>query len=143
MLVFSKILILSRKWPKWCFQNVLKQVKVTKKLPEEQAEDCKGTNVGSASGNSGEQPSDETDEDENKGVPDAEVLDRVVRHSLVLPKKCYLIVYNLQTITSKSCISVCRITPINLCSGNHLMWSWLMLSAAYCDCLGPVCSTLQ
>jgi hypothetical protein len=75
------------------FSKCLKlRVKVTKKLPEEQAEDGKGANVGSASGDSGEQSSDETNKDENEGVPHAEVLDRVVRHSLVFPKSCFVVV---------------------------------------------------
>lgn len=53
--------------------------------PEQEAEDGEGADVGSASGDSGEDASDESDADEDDGLPDAEVLDLVERHTFVLP----------------------------------------------------------
>jgi hypothetical protein len=56
-------------------------------LPEKKTENWEGTDVSSTAADSSESSSNETGKDQNDGLPDSEVGDRIVSHSFVLPRK--------------------------------------------------------
>ncbi len=57
---------------------------INDKIPEEQAEDRKGTNASSTPGHSSENSTQESTDDENCSLPKLEVLNRVKRSPFIL-----------------------------------------------------------
>ena len=77
--------------------------------PKEQAEDGKGTNVCSTSGNSGKNSAQESTDDECDGLPKSEVLNRVIGHSFVFSEKncfCFLFFISSLSLTFSLSLSV-------------------------------------